>query len=105
MFGIVYITASTEKEARKITKCLLTERLVACVNYFPISSQYWWNDKIECSKEYLLICKTTKKHFKKIKKRVKELHSYENPEILLLPISAGQVEFLKWIKKETKHSL
>ena len=69
MFGIVYITASNEKEARKITRHLLKERLVACVNYFPIYSEYLWNGKIEKSREYLLVCKTVKRNFNKIKKK------------------------------------
>jgi len=100
-FGIVYITASDKKEAKKIVEVLLKERLVACVNHFPISSEYWWNGKIERSREYLLICKTTRRNFNKIKKKATEIHSYEVPEILLLPISDGYEGFLRWIKKET----
>lgn len=102
MFIIVYITCGSRREAQKISKLLVKEKLVACVNYFQVNSIYLWKNKIENAKEYVLICKTKKKKFKDIEKIVREEHSYENPAILSFKISEGSKDFLNWIKETTE---
>ena len=97
MYITTYITCGSKKEAEKIAEALVTEKLAACVNYFPINSVYIWKEKLEKDSEYALLCKTKKENFDKIKKRVSELHSYEVPAILALEIIDGNKEFLDWI--------
>ncbi len=98
MFSIVYITAGSMEEARRIGKALIEERLAACVNIFPITSIFRWNNDIEESHEYGMFVKTNV-DIKKIEKRVKELHSYEIPCIVSLNIHQGSKDFLKWIEE------
>lgn len=105
MFVSIYITAPDQKEAEKIGETVVRERLAACANIIPnMRSVYWWNDRLEKSDETVLILKTTEENAEAIIRRVKELHSYENPCIVALPIIKGSREYLKWIKEETKKS-
>ncbi|MFA5780061.1 MAG: divalent-cation tolerance protein CutA [Elusimicrobiota bacterium] len=102
-YVVVFVTASNIKEARKIADGVLKEHLVACVNIIEkIKSIYWWQGKIEKSTEMLLIMKTKISLAKKLIKKVKSLHSYTIPEIIFLPIITGNLDYLKWIEKETK---
>ena len=102
-FRIVFITASSGKEARRLAKNLLKERLAACVNFIPkIKSQYWWKGKIERASETLLIVKTTKQAMTRLTRRVKELHSYSTPEIISCSVAEGNNDYLKWIKDSVK---
>jgi periplasmic divalent cation tolerance protein len=101
---LVYITNPTKKEAQKIAKLLLKERLIACANIFEIESLYWWEGKIETSKEFVLIGKTIEKNYNKIKKKIKEIHPYKIPCILKIKADANS-EFLNWVNKEVKNSV
>jgi len=102
-FRIVFITASSDKEAHYLAKSLLKERLAACVNFIPkVKSQYWWKGKIEHTSETLLIVKTTKQAIAKLTRRVKELHSYATPEIISCSIMEGNNDYLKWIKDSVR---
>ena len=99
-YAVCYVTVSSRSEAKKISGALLSERIVACVNMiYNVKSLYWWHGKIEHSKEVLLIMKTKKNLFKRLEKRVKELHSYEVPEIIMTEISVGNREYLSWVKQ------
>ena len=103
MFAIVYITTSGVEESEKIGEMLVKERLAGCVNIIPsIKSFYWWDDKIEEDEESILIVKTIEENVKEIIKRVKELHSYENPCIIHLPIKGGSEDYLKWLLREIR---
>ncbi len=96
---IVIMTAPNKEEAKKIVRTLLEERLIACGNILdPVSSLFWWKGKIEEEKEVLVLMKSNETLFKKLSKRVTELHSYEVPEILALPIVAGSQAYLDWLK-------
>lgn len=96
---VVLVTCGSRKEARKIARELLSRRLAACVNEIGASivSTYRWKGKIESAKEFLLLIKTTKHRFAALRKAVLELHSYETPEIIALPIVAGSRTYLDWI--------
>ena len=100
MYIIVYITCGDKEEAEKIGCAIVEERLAACVNYFPINSIYRWKGKVEKGQEYVLVCKTTGEKFTKLKKKVKQLHSYELPVIVFWKIRAEK-EVLDWIKDST----
>ena len=96
---IVFMTASSREEAVKIVRTLLEERLIACGNLVDsVSSFFWWKGEIEEEKEVMVFMKSSEKLFKKLSKRVKELHSYDVPEILALPIVDGSPSYLEWLK-------
>ena len=99
---IVFITAPTEEEAAKIAKALVEEKLAACVNIIKgIRSIYRWQGKIEDDPEVLMVVKTREDLFEKLADRVKELHSYEVPEVIAMPITKGSEAYLKWIGEVT----
>ena len=100
---VLFITASGSEEARKIAEALLNQRKVACVNIVPkVSSLFWWQDKLDSAEESLLIIKTKASQLDEIVRLVKELHSYDVPEIIALPIVGGNQDYLDWIGKEVK---
>jgi periplasmic divalent cation tolerance protein len=93
------MTASSKEEAKKIVNVLLEERLIACANIIDnVSSFFWWKTKIEEEKEVLAIMKSHESLFKKLSLRAAELHSYDVPEILALPIVEGSPSYLDWMK-------
>ena len=97
---VVVVTAKDRPEAQKIAQGLLGERLIACANILDgMESLFWWQGKIDRSKEVLLILKTKKSLFHKLAARVKSLHSYKVPEIIALPIVAGSKGYLDWVKE------
>lgn len=100
-FYVVYVTTKNEEEARKIANHLLEKRLVACANFFPIKSLYWWKGKIEKDNEAAIIMKTREGNIKNIITETKKLHSYDVPCIEFLPIEAGNPDYLEWIRSET----
>lgn len=98
MHIVIFVTASNKKEARKIADGLIKQKLAACVNIIAkIDSVFFWESKVEKAKESLLIIKSNKDKFPKIIKLVKSLHSYKVPEIIALPIIAGDKPYLRWI--------
>jgi len=98
---VVYFTTETEEEAEKISKKLVEEKLVACANYFPIKSIYWWKGEVQRGKEVAVLLKTQEKNFEKIVKRIKELHSYDLPVIEKFDVKTYP-EVEKWVKDSTK---
>jgi len=97
----VYITCPSKPIAKRITKHLLERRLIACANIFPIESFYWWQNKIEGAKEYVLICKTLEEKYAAIKKELAEAHPYSIPCIAKLSVGLNK-EFASWLKRELK---
>ena len=96
---IVFITAGSREEAVKIVRTLLEEKLIACANIIDaVSSFFWWRGKIEEEKEVLAIMKSHEKLFKKLSKRAAELHNYDVPEILAVPVVDGPQSYLDWMK-------
>ena len=99
---VVYITAPSEDAAVVISHALVEQKLAACVNIVRnIRSIYSWQGKIEDDAEVLMIVKTQKKHFDALSEKVKELHNYDVPEIIALPILMGSKDYLEWIKAST----
>ena len=95
---IILTTASSEKEAQSIAEELIDSSLAACVNIIPnIRSIYMWKGKRESSPEFLLIIKTNQDCFKSIAEKIKQLHSYDLPEIISIQIADGDESYLKWI--------
>ncbi len=99
---VIYITVSDENEAVNISKTLVDERLAGCINIVKgIRSIYKWEGKIEDEPEVLLILKSRHHLFKRLKNRVKELHSYSVPEIIALPVIGGSDDYLRWLEDVT----
>jgi periplasmic divalent cation tolerance protein len=99
---VVFVTAGSEEQAGLIAHALVGERLAACVNIVsPIRSIYRWNDEVQTDTEHLMIIKTRAKLVPKIEARVKELHSYEVPAVIALPIVAGARSYLDWLFAST----
>lgn len=98
----VYVTAVNEVEAELIVRAVIEERLAACANLLgAIKSVYWWNGKICEGEEVSMILKTSNTRKAELIARIKQLHSYECPCIVCLPIVDGNPDFLKWIRQET----
>jgi periplasmic divalent cation tolerance protein len=101
-YRAVYITASDESEARKIGQTIVSEKLAACVNYFPINSVYRWQGNMEECAEIAIIAKTRVELVDRLIQRVKELHSYKTPCIVSWVIEKGNPDFLAWISQSTE---
>ncbi|VAX26700.1 hypothetical protein MNBD_NITROSPIRAE02-772 [hydrothermal vent metagenome] len=100
-YAVVFITAPDEEEAVRIARTIVEERLAGCVNIVKgIRSIYSWEGKVEDEHEVLMVVKTRRDIFTVLEKRVKELHSYSVPEIILLPIMEGSPEYLEWLKHQ-----
>jgi len=100
---VIFITTSTEEEARKISESLLSQRKAACINILPkVDSSFWWQGKLDSAQESLLIIKTKASLLSEIIALVKEVHSYEVPEIIALPIIGGNEDYLNWIDAEVR---
>lgn len=99
---VVVSTAGTVIEAEKIAEALVETKLAACVQHTPIASVYKWKGKTESASEHLLIIKTRAENFKAVEEMIKELHSYECPEVIALPINDGSKSYLSWIRESTE---
>jgi len=100
---VIFVTASSIEEARKIGQTLVEEGRVACCNIVQsVESIFKWQGKLNVEREVLMICKTREDLFNVVEKRIKQLHSYEVPEIIALPISQGSKSYLDWVMKETE---
>jgi len=95
----VYITTGDKAEARQIGMDLVESRLAACVNIIDqMTSMYRWEGKIQEDQEVILIAKTTDKNVPVLMNKVKEMHSYDYPCIVCLPVTEGNEPFLEWIQ-------
>jgi periplasmic divalent cation tolerance protein len=100
--GVVLLTAGSDEQANRIARALVAERLAACVNVIgPIRSIYRWRGAVEDENEYLLLAKTRASLYSSLERRVRELHSYEVPEVLVLSPSNGSGAYLRWLMEST----
>src|SRR6266852_2737153 len=101
---VVLVTCGELAEARTIARKVVRKRLAACVNIIlsPVESFYSWKGNLERAREYLLLIKTTETRLAKLEKEVKQLHSYEVPEFIALPILEGSKDYLAWLRESVK---
>jgi periplasmic divalent cation tolerance protein len=100
MYLMVYVTAADEDEARRIAKALVAERLAACVNILGrIESVYHWEGEVQSATEVAFLAKSTEACFDVLAARIRELHSYELPCIVAVPLARGEAAFLDWIRE------
>ena len=103
MFCLALVTAKDEQEAKRLGEKLVSERLAACVSVVPkMSSVYRWRGEIERADEALILIKTSQEKLDRLIPRIKELHSYEVPEVLVFPIERGSPEYLKWLEESLR---
>ncbi len=101
--AVVLITTASREEAEGIARLLLDQREVACVNIVPgVHSLFWWQGKLDSAQESLLIAKTRMSLVPRVVDLVRGAHSYSVPEIIALPILAGNHDYLEWIDRETR---
>jgi periplasmic divalent cation tolerance protein len=100
---LVISTAGSKQEASRIAAALVGEQLAACVNVVgPIESTYRWQGKVETAQEFLLLVKTTSDRSAAACVRIRELHSYELPEAIEVPIEGGSADYLSWISESVR---
>jgi periplasmic divalent cation tolerance protein len=99
---LVLTTAGSAEEAKKIAHALVESRLAACVNIVPqIESVYRWQGKVESAAEWLLVIKSRAAAFEQVREAIKELHSYDLPECIMLEIAEGDKAYLDWLAENT----
>ncbi|MCW3977891.1 MAG: divalent-cation tolerance protein CutA [Candidatus Bathyarchaeota archaeon] len=95
---IVLMTTASREEAEKITHNLLKQKWIACANIVgPVSSLFWWKDKISQDNEFLVLMKTSSNLFEKLATAIKQMHSYEVPEIIAVHITKGEQSYMDWL--------
>lgn len=98
MHIVIFITCANNKEAGVIADALIKNKAAACVNVVGrVESVFWWEGRVDRSREVLLVVKSSKSKWNKIIKIVRSLHSYKVPEIIALPVIAGHKPYLEWI--------
>ena len=96
---VVLITVPVDR-GEELADFIVENKLGACVNLVPeVRSTYWWKGNVERDREALLVVKTSAGKFRELKEKVKEVHPYTVPEIIALPIVAGNEDYLKWIEE------
>lgn len=102
-FIVVFVTAASLSQAKKISGALIKNKIAACVNIIKgIESVFFWEGKVNSQKEVLLIIKTERSRFDLLKKVIKSLHSYSVPEIISLSIVSGDKKYLRWISESVR---
>jgi len=101
-FVVVLVTAGNRDEGLRIGRALVEERLAACVNVVgPMCSIYRWEGAVEEADEHLLVVKARARDLDALGARVRALHSYDVPEVLALPVTAGSEDYLAWLDRVT----
>jgi len=99
---IVLTTIATSTDGEALARTLVAERLAACVNLLPeMRSIYQWKGELTADRERQLIIKTTEARLDALRARLHQLHPYEVPEFLVLPITGGSIEYLRWLAEGT----
>ncbi len=101
-YGIVLVTAGSRQEADAIAESLIQAKLAACVNLLPVFSIYTWQGTIHRDEEWQLLIKSERSRFDELEAKIRELHSYDVPEIIALPIVAGSQPYLQWISSQVQ---
>lgn len=102
-YQLVLTTCPDAEVAERLAQTLVQERLAACVNILPVArSVYWWKGRVESAAEQLLIIKSMTDAYSSIQKRIRELHPYELPEVIAVPVADGLPDYLAWIRNPDK---
>jgi periplasmic divalent cation tolerance protein len=100
---IVLTTTASAEEAASIGRALVEEHLIACASIVPgVQSIYRWQGQVETATETLLLLKTAPEQLSALESRLRELHSYDTPEFLVLPVESGSQPYLEWLQSSLK---
>ena len=99
---VVIFCTIPANESEAMARALVDRRLVACVNVVPVHSYYRWNGEFCSEPEHLLIAKTKESMQTEVIAAIRQLHSYEVPEIIAVPVIAGYAPYLAWVDTQTK---
>ncbi|HWE53137.1 MAG TPA: divalent-cation tolerance protein CutA [Bryobacteraceae bacterium] len=98
---VVFSTCGSEIEAERLARLLVEERLAACVNIVaPVRSFYRWKGVVENANEWMLIIKTSRDLFERLRLSLESAHSYELPEVLAVPVIEGSPNYMSWLQSE-----
>ncbi len=100
-FCIVLTTVGSEEEAGELARAVVKEKLAACVQLSPIKSYYSWKGELDTGDEVLLLIKTRSALYEDLESFILSMHSYETPEILMVPVESGLRGYLEWIGEAT----
>jgi periplasmic divalent cation tolerance protein len=99
----VLTTVGSEEDAEKISAALVERRLAACVQTVgPIASRYRWRGDVETAREWQCLAKTEASRYAEVEAAIRELHPYDEPEILATPIAAGSAGYLAWVSESLR---
>lgn len=99
----VFTTVGKREDAERIAKTLVEKRLAGCVQVIgPIVSTYWWKNNVETAEEWLCFIKSAKNLYSELEKAIREVHPYETPEIIAIPIVSGSKDYLQWLGNELR---
>lgn len=101
---MVITTAGSQAEANRIAEALVSQKLAACVQASAINSIYCWESEIHKDAEFLLLIKTRAGLYDKVESAIREIHSYDVPEIIQIPITRGSQDYLGWIEENTSET-
>ncbi len=99
-FIIIYTTHKNMAAAKKMATVLLRKKLIACANFFPINSAYWWHDKLVQTKEVVALLKTQTRLWPKVQSTILAIHPYTTPDITKIPVTANR-SYEDWVKRST----
>ena len=98
---VVFSTCGSEAEAERLARRLVEERLAACVNIVaPVRSFYRWKGQVEHAVEWMLVIKTSRELFERLRLTLEGAHSYELPEVLAIPVVEGSPTYMRWLDQE-----
>jgi len=104
-FKLVTTTLPDLEKADELAQELVSNKLAACVQVLPVlKSHYWWEGRVEVCTEVLLLCKTTQDRVVELQQKIQELHPYQVPQIVVMPIEGGLPEYLQWIQDNTREA-
>jgi periplasmic divalent cation tolerance protein len=99
----VVTTTENREDAQRIARTLVEQRLAACVQILgPITSTYWWKEAVEIAEEWLCLIKSREDRYRELEQTIRDLHPYEVPEILAMPVLAGNPSYLQWLTNELR---
>lgn len=99
----VMTTTANQEDAERIARALVERRLAGCVQVVgPIHSTYWWEGAVETADEYLCLVKSSREAYPALEAAIQELHPYDVPEILAVPVAAGSAAYLTWLQGELR---
>jgi periplasmic divalent cation tolerance protein len=101
-YGVVLVTAPSRQEGEAIAETLLSSKLAACVTLLPVHSIYTWKGEVHSDEEWQLLIKSELDRFPELEAKIRDIHSYDVPEIIALPILAGSPPYLSWISEQVR---